>query len=307
VTLPPETIVQRPRWSGRLRTARAVVGTVGIALVLPLLLLAGLMLMPLGDVLSGRHRLGYEIGRRIVWVLWFVGGIRMHEVGRHRVEPFRTRVYMPNHQSLTDMVQVLYLLPKANGTLIKKEAFRVPILGGAFRAAGFTPVDRSNPKAARASLEAAVQAMKSGRSFVIAPEGTRSRTGQLGPFKPGREPEAARFEGAERPAAAPAPMAYRAAGRLGPCALGDGDTAAAAAVEVVSSQPLGTSGLVVGAVHAAHCAQLVAGSAGAGVVVAVVAVPPEPPVEVVARQVAVAGEHLVHLGLAKSGRQGSFS
>jgi len=185
VTLPPETIVQRPRWSGRLRTARAVVGTVGIALVLPLLLLAGLMLMPLGDVLSGRHRLGYEIGRRIVAVLWFVGGIRMFEVDRHRVEPFRTRVYMPNHQSLTDMVQVLYLLPKANGTLIKKEAFRVPILGGAFRAAGFTPVDRSNPKAARASLEAAVQAMKSGRSFVIAPEGTRSRTGQLGPFKSG--------------------------------------------------------------------------------------------------------------------------
>ena len=177
--------MRQPRWSGRLRTARAVAGTVGIALVLPLLLLAGLLLMPLGDVFSGRHRLGYEIGRRIVAVLWFVGGIRMHEVGRHRVEPFRTRVYMPNHQSLTDMVQVLYLLPKANGTLIKKEAFRVPVLGWAFRAAGFTPVDRSNPKAARASLEAAVTAMKTGQSFVIAPEGTRSRTGKLGPFKSG--------------------------------------------------------------------------------------------------------------------------
>lgn len=177
--------MRQPRWSGRLRTARAVAGTAGIALVLPLLLLAGLLLMPLGDVFSGRHRLGYEIGRRIVAVLWFVGGIRMHEVGRHRVEPFRTRVYMPNHQSLTDMVQVLYLLPKANGTLIKKEAFRVPVLGWAFRAAGFTPVDRSNPKAARASLEAAVTAMKTGQSFVIAPEGTRSRTGKLGPFKSG--------------------------------------------------------------------------------------------------------------------------
>ena len=177
--------MRQPRWSGRLRTARAVAGTVGIALVLPLLLLAGLLLMPLGDVFSGRHRLGYEIGRRIVAVLWFVGGIRMHEVGRHRVEPFRTRVYMPNHQSLTDMVQVLYLLPKANGTLIKKEAFRVPVLGWAFRAAGFTSVDRSNPKAARASLEAAVTAMKTGQSFVIAPEGTRSRTGKLGPFKSG--------------------------------------------------------------------------------------------------------------------------
>ena len=177
--------MRRPRWSGRLRTARAVVGTAGIALVLPLLLLAGLLLMPLGDVFSGRHRLGYEIGRQIVWILWFIGGIRMREVDKHRVKPFRTRVYMPNHQSLTDMPQVLYLLPKANGTLIKKEAFRVPVLGWAFHAAGFTPVDRSNPKAARASLEAAVTAMKNGRSFVIAPEGTRSRTGELGPFKSG--------------------------------------------------------------------------------------------------------------------------
>ena len=173
------------RWTGRLRTARAVVGTVGIALSLPLLLFAGLMLMPLGDVFSGRHRLGYEIGRQIVAVLWFIGGIRMHEVDRQRVEPFQTRVYMPNHQSLTDMPQVLYLLPKANGTLIKKEAFRVPVLGWAFHAAGFTPVDRSSPKAARRSLESAVTAMKKGRSFVIAPEGTRSRTGRLGPFKSG--------------------------------------------------------------------------------------------------------------------------
>ncbi len=177
--------MRQPRRSGGLRTARAVVGTVGIALALPLLLFAGALLMPLADVFSGRHRLGYEIGRRIVGVLWFLGGIRVREVGRHRVEPFRTRVYMPNHQSLTDMVQVLYLLPKANGTLIKKEAFRVPMLGWAFRAAGFTPVDRSNPKAARASLEAAVTAMETGQSFVIAPEGTRSRTGKLGPFKSG--------------------------------------------------------------------------------------------------------------------------
>ncbi len=157
----------------------------GIALALPLLLLAGLMLMPLGDLFSGRHRLGYEIGRQIVAVLWFIAGIRMHEVDRRRVKPFRPRVYMPNHQSLTDMPQVLYLLPKANGTLIKKEAFRVPLVGWAFRAAGFTPVDRSSPMAARQSIEAAVTALRDGQSFVIAPEGTRSRTGKLGPFKSG--------------------------------------------------------------------------------------------------------------------------
>ena len=175
----------RPVRSGAFRTIRAAIGTVGIAALLPVLLLLGAILMPLGDVFSGRHRLGYEIGRQIIAVLWFVGGIRTREVDRWRVEPFRTRVYMPNHQSLTDMPQVLYLLPKANGTLIKKEAFRVPLMGWGFRAAGFTPVDRSGAKAVRASLEAAVTALKGGQSFVIAPEGTRSRTGELGSFKTG--------------------------------------------------------------------------------------------------------------------------
>ena len=118
-------------------------------------------------------------------MLWLIGGIRTHEVDRKRIKPFRPRVYMANHQSLTDMPQVLYLLPKANGTLIKKEAFRVPFLGWAFHAAGFTPLDRSSPAAARASLATAVAALRGGQSFVIAPEGTRSRTGRLGPFKTG--------------------------------------------------------------------------------------------------------------------------
>ena len=170
---------------GVFRTARAVLGTLGIALALPLLLVAGLVLIPLGDLFSGRHRLGYEIGRSIIGVCWRIAGIRVEEVDRKRVEPMRTRVYMPNHESLLDMPQVLYLLPGANGTLIKKEAFRVPLVGWAFRAVGFTPVDRANPVAARESLARAVEGVRAGRSLVIAPEGTRSRTGKLGPFKVG--------------------------------------------------------------------------------------------------------------------------
>ena len=181
----PESVLRRSGRSGWLRTARALLGTFGIALVLPVLLLTGLVLMPLGDVFSGRHRLGYEIGRQIIAILWFIGGVRMREVDRKRIEPFQPRVYMPNHESLADMPQVLYLLPKANGTLVKKEAFRVPLIGWALHAAGFTPVDRSSPMAARQSLETAVTALREGRSFVIAPEGTRSLTGELGPFKSG--------------------------------------------------------------------------------------------------------------------------
>ena len=149
------------------------------------MLLLGLLLIPLGDRLSGRRRLGYEIGRTIMGVCWFLLGIRIREKHRGRIEPIRTRVYMTNHESLLDMPQLLYLLPGANGTLIKAEAYRVPLVGHAFRAVGFTPVDRKSPASARRSLREAVGEVRDGRSFVIAPEGTRSRTGRLGPFKSG--------------------------------------------------------------------------------------------------------------------------
>lgn len=166
-------------------TLRALIGTVGVALALPLLLIVGLAAIPLGDRLSGRRRLGYEFGRIIMRICWWITGIRIEEIGRSLVEPFRPRVYMANHASFLDMPPVLTLLPGVNVTLIKKEAFRVPLIGAAFRAVGFLPVDRKSPGAARESLALAVGAVRNGHSLVIAPEGTRSRTGKMGPFKTG--------------------------------------------------------------------------------------------------------------------------
>ncbi len=195
---------------GAPRTIRAVIGTAGIALALPVLLILGLVLIPLGDLFSGRHRLGYELGRVIVRVCWGITGIRFEERDRNRLEPRRTRVYLVNHVSLLDMPLVLYLLPGVHTTLIKKEAFRVPLVGWAFRAVGFIPVDRRNPVAARASLEAAGEALRAGRSLVIAPEGTRSRTGRLGPFKAGG------FRLAIRAGVPVAPITVRGAAKVMP-------------------------------------------------------------------------------------------
>jgi len=50
---------------------------------------------------------------------------------------------------------------------------------------GFIPVDRSNRERAFGAVEQAVGALKKGHSFLVFPEGTRSRTGRLQPFKRG--------------------------------------------------------------------------------------------------------------------------
>jgi 1-acyl-sn-glycerol-3-phosphate acyltransferase len=69
--------------------------------------------------------------------------------------------------------------------LYKHEIDRIPILARAFRLGGFIPIDRRNKEAAMRSLEAGARSIRAGNSFLIFPEGTRSRTDDLLPFKKG--------------------------------------------------------------------------------------------------------------------------
>ena len=92
---------------------------------------------------------------------------------------------MSNHQSLYD-IPVMFDVIGANIRMItKKELFRVPLFGNALAAGGFIAIDRSDRHAAVRSLRVARDLLASGTHVWIAPEGTRSRTGRLLPFKKG--------------------------------------------------------------------------------------------------------------------------
>jgi 1-acyl-sn-glycerol-3-phosphate acyltransferase len=91
---------------------------------------------------------------------------------------------MANHQSNCDPPALLAVVPRVL-VLVKKEFFRVPILGRGMVACGFIPVDRRNREQALGAVEKGVQALKAGRSFLVYPEGTRSPDGRLQPFKKG--------------------------------------------------------------------------------------------------------------------------
>ena len=69
--------------------------------------------------------------------------------------------------------------------LYKHEIDQIPLLARAFRLGGFIPVDRRNREAALRSIENGARSIRSGNSFLIFPEGTRSRTDELLPFKKG--------------------------------------------------------------------------------------------------------------------------
>ena len=114
--------------------------------------------------------------------LW-LGGVRMEVSGRERI-PAGAVVFMPNHQSNADPPAVFVQLPPVL-VLAKKEFFRVPILGWAMRRRGFIPVDRSNRERAIEAIRRAVDSLRTGNSFLVYPEGTRSPDGRLQRFKKG--------------------------------------------------------------------------------------------------------------------------
>ena len=112
-------------------------------------------------------------------------GIRVRIAGAQHLPLDRAAVYCANHQSNVDPPILFDAVHPRMHILYKHEIDRIPILARAFRLGGFIPIDRRNREAAMRSIEAGAESIRSGHSFLIFPEGTRSRTAELLPFKKG--------------------------------------------------------------------------------------------------------------------------
>jgi 1-acyl-sn-glycerol-3-phosphate acyltransferase len=115
----------------------------------------------------------------------FLSGIRFTVHDKTRIPSDRSVVFCSNHQSNIDPPVLFEALHSRVHVLYKHELNALPILGRAFRLGGFIPVDRRNREAAMRSIEAGARSIRAGNSFLIFPEGTRSRTDDLLPFKKG--------------------------------------------------------------------------------------------------------------------------
>lgn len=114
-----------------------------------------------------------------------VTGAQVTYSGLEHLRAFQPCVYISNHQSNVDIWALICVLPVSTRFVAKEELFRIPALGWAMAAAGFVSIDRGNRSKAIRSLELAAQKIRAGRSLVLFPEGTRSRSGELAPFKKG--------------------------------------------------------------------------------------------------------------------------
>jgi 1-acyl-sn-glycerol-3-phosphate acyltransferase len=111
--------------------------------------------------------------------------LRIEVAGREHVHPGTSYVVACNHQSLFDVLVLYGWLGIDFRWVMKQELRRVPGLGAACYRMGHIFIERSAYRSALASIEAAKRQIVGGTSVLFFPEGTRSETGELGPFKRG--------------------------------------------------------------------------------------------------------------------------
>jgi 1-acyl-sn-glycerol-3-phosphate acyltransferase len=130
----------------------------------------------------------YRVGEWGVRLGLFLSGITVRIEGGDHIQRERAAVYAVNHASNVEppilFVALRDLFPRLR-ILYKAELRSLPILTQAFDLGGFVPLERGNPEQSLPAIDRAAQALREGSSFLIFPEGTRSRTGALLPFKKG--------------------------------------------------------------------------------------------------------------------------
>ena len=115
--------------------------------------------------------------------LLFIMGIRLTVEGLENVDPNQTYLYMANHISLLDVPLFQAVIPQLVRGVEAEEQFNWPIFGWAIRRAGNIPINRKDVHAAIPSINEAAKRLREGLSMIILPEGGRTLTGKMKPFK----------------------------------------------------------------------------------------------------------------------------
>ena len=118
------------------------------------------------------------------WLILATTGVRIRISGLERVPAGQTYVFVANHQSIYDIPVIFASLPFQLRIIAKDSLGSFPFLGWHLSRTGHLLVNRRKPDP-RAVFTWANALTAKGLSLIVFPEGTRSATGHVGPFKGG--------------------------------------------------------------------------------------------------------------------------
>ncbi|WKZ33390.1 MAG: lysophospholipid acyltransferase family protein [Thermodesulfobacteriota bacterium] len=127
----------------------------------------------------------HSIGAFWSRVVLALSGVRVDVKGRENVPSGRPVIFVSNHQGAFDIPALQAFLPVQFRWVAKKSLFRIPVIGWSMSLAGYVGIDRDNPSEAMKNMDEASEKIRNGTSVLIFPEGTRSGSARLLPFKRG--------------------------------------------------------------------------------------------------------------------------
>lgn len=134
------------------------------------------------DPSDAAHRIACVWGRNFFRV---VPGWKVSIEGKqHLPSAGQACVFVANHQSMTDIF-AMYCVETQFRWLSKEEVFKIPFVGFAMRNSGYIAVKRGNRESQKRAMETSADRLQNGKPMFFFPEGTRSETGELRPFKTG--------------------------------------------------------------------------------------------------------------------------
>ncbi len=159
-----------------------------IFIVLPIGLLATIvtaLVTIIGCAIGSGRIWGYYPGKWWSILLVRISLLPVKVEGKENLKPEESYVFCSNHQGAFDIFLIYGFLGRNFKWMMKQSLRKIPFVGKACESAGFIFVDRSGPKKIKHSYEVARGTLRDGMSLVVFPEGRRTETGKMGPYKRG--------------------------------------------------------------------------------------------------------------------------